>query len=323
MSSPTAGTAPVDAVVYDLGTNTFRWLAATIEGGRWREVARGREILGFGRALTATGVIADEDLAGACALLRDWRPGAGIVPPAAVVRGFATHAVRVAANRADVVKALEAALAAPIEVLSAAREGELAFAGAAGGMRPGIGRWALLDIGGGSTELSWGEGLAYVGSRSLPLGVVTLASPADETLAMAVERTRTALDQAVREVYNEGMPALLAEARPSALASSCGTASAVALAFLGLTEYDRARLDGVRVSQNGLQALIADRAEARPVDWIDVPGVGPKRAHLIGPGLGLLAAFVEAAGLPEWTNVESGLLEGAMALVAATAAGRP
>lgn len=308
---------PADLVVYDLGTNTFRWLAVQFVEGGWRETARGRRVLGLGRGLATTGAIGGADLDRAAACLTEWRPGGGTVPAAAAVHALATHAVRVAANRSEVQRVLSAALGHPLDVIAADAEGAISFAGAAAAMGAGEDRWALLDIGGGSTELSWGEGRRFAASVSLPVGVVTLAASDDEPLAAGLARSRAALDRAAREVYNEGLPALLAEARPRVLASSCGTSSAMALSYLGAAEFDRARLDGARVPAAWLRELQDGRPTWRAADWHAVPGVGPERARLIAPGLGILDAFVAAADVHEWTNVESGLLEGAATLAAA------
>ena len=318
----TSDRTPADLVVYDLGTNTFRWLAVRFGGGRWHEIARGRQVIGLGRSLPSTGRIDAADLQRGADLLAAWRPGAGAVPPARAVRALATHAVRVADNRDAVRIALGNALGHPLDVIGADEEGALSFAGASSAMPDDGGRWALVDIGGGSTELSWGDGHRFEASVSLPVGVVTLAADDDEDLAASLARSRTALDRAAREVYNEGLPALLAEARPRVLASSCGTSSATALAYLGLAGFERGLLDGARVPADWLRDLTDERSAWRAADWHAVPCVGPERAGLIGPGLGILGAFVETAGTREWTNIESGLLEGAATLAAAAAQGR-
>ncbi len=314
---PTPDTMPADLVIYDLGTNTFRWLAVRFNRGRWQEIAYGRQVVGLGHSLPSTGRIEDEDLKRGARLLAEWQPGAGTVPAAHAVRALATHAIRVAANRAEVRDALASALGHPLDIIGADEEGALSFAGASSAMPDNGGRWALVDIGGGSTELSWGDGHHFEASVSLPVGVVTLAADPDEDLTASLARSRAALDRAAREVYNVGLPALLAEARPRVLASSCGTSSATALAYLGLADFARGRLNGARIPADWLRELASGRSTWQAADWYAVPGVGPERAQLIGPGLGILGAFVETAGVREWTNIESGLLEGAATLAAA------
>lgn len=317
MEAPSSSAAPpADLVVFDLGTNTFRWLAVRWEAtqaGRHghSEAGRGREIIGLGSALARTGGIAETELAAGEALLRQWRPGAGIVPAARHVLPLGTQALRSANNREAAAERLGAALGTPVRIVEPEEEAALGFAGATWSWTGCQGAWGLLDIGGGSTELAWGTGSRFAGGRSLPVGVVTLAAPDDEPLGSSLERAALALDHAAGEVYNESLEALLDRAGPGMLASTCGTSSALAAAWRGLGTYDRDALDGCTVPLEWLDGLCRERADWTARDWHGVPGIGPRRAALIGPGIGILRTWLQRSGLTGWTNVESGLLEGA------------
>lgn len=299
-------------VAYDLGTNTFRWLALGADG---RELGRGRTVVGLGRGLSETGSITAERLAAAAAVLRDWRPGAGIVPATQRVAAVGTHALRAASNGDAATAMLSAALGHPITIIDAASEAAATFAGAtatagAAAEAAGAGRIGVLDIGGGSTEIAYGTPGALAGSISLPVGVVTLAGPTNEQLTTAVARARAAVDAAARSAYDEVASSMMQSFHLHSLIANCGTASALAAMHLNLTTYDRTALDGHRVPTAWVRELVATHAHWTAADWASQPGVGNERAPLIAAGLGILLSVLDATQLDVWTNCEAGLLEG-------------
>src|SRR5690606_30997989 len=88
-----------------------------------------------------------------------------------------THALREASNRAEFVRSAEAILGVPLEVVSGQDEARLVYLGVAHHLprEPGRGR-LVVDVGGGSTELAWGNGHRGGPARvvSLKVGCVSL-----------------------------------------------------------------------------------------------------------------------------------------------------
>jgi exopolyphosphatase/guanosine-5'-triphosphate,3'-diphosphate pyrophosphatase len=79
---------------------------------------------------------------------------------------------------------------------------------------------------------------------------------------------------------------------------------------LGLTTYDRARIEGHRLTREALDArfaqLVAMPASAR----LALPGLERGREDLIVPGLAIVLAIMRRLGSPDLTVVDAGLLEG-------------
>ncbi len=291
----------------DLGTNTFRWL--------WRDksaasVRRGREVIGLGRGLAENGQINESEIAVAEQVLNEWRPGNRVIPPAQLVLAAGTHALRVAANRSAVTERLGRALGSPISIIEPEREASLTFRGAATSVQPGVQRWAVLDIGGGSTELAAGTGQECDFRISIPIGVVTHSAESDEPLSASVARVGEVVERALDDVYNVSPSGMFENLQLERLASNCGTSSALALRNSGQEEYHREALDGARIGVAWLVDFVAEHGGRPATGWDDVPGVGRSRGQLIGPGIGILLTMLQAAGVGSWTNTESGLLEG-------------
>ena len=133
----------------------------------------------------------------------------------AAVRVVATAAARRATNADDLARIVERSLGVRLEVLDAADEGRLAFAGAicsdAVGAPEGDDPVLTIDVGGGSTEFTLGNARdGTLASVSIPLGgaLVTAAylhgdPPGPDELSAALSVVELHLDDVLRE-----MPAL-------------------------------------------------------------------------------------------------------------------
>jgi exopolyphosphatase / guanosine-5'-triphosphate,3'-diphosphate pyrophosphatase len=152
----------------DIGTNTTRVLVAEAEGGRLVERHQERAFTRIG----AHGRIAEHKIAEVAAVV-DAQVQTAMRLGAEQVRVVATAAVRGAGNREQ----LLAAIPHDVVVLAGEEEARLAFLGATstyGG--PLDGRVAVVDVGGGSTEIAAGRaGGAVEWWASTPIGSSALA----------------------------------------------------------------------------------------------------------------------------------------------------
>ncbi len=134
----------------DIGSNTVHVLVADVVRGRLEEVAHYVEMPELGVRVARTGEIGP----GARPALRALRS----VVARARTHGFdlliagATEAVRQAKDGAEFARMAGEAIGVPVHVISAKREAELSFQGVAS--RHAVRReWAMVDLGGGSTEV--------------------------------------------------------------------------------------------------------------------------------------------------------------------------
>src|SRR5919107_806639 len=127
----------------DIGSNTTRLLVAEPDDGQLRKVMEQRAYTRIGKGASKNGKITAEKLAE--------------VLGAEVIKTVATAAIREAKNRDKVVKQIEEAAGVEVQVLDDEEEGRLAFIGATKSLgHPVEGTVAVVDVGGGSSEVIYG-----------------------------------------------------------------------------------------------------------------------------------------------------------------------
>lgn len=290
----------------DIGTNSALLLVADREGGAGplRPVLQRIAAPRVGRNLAATGRISDEsfraleDALGG--FLEDIR-GAG----ARLVGAVATEAFRRASNGPALLDEVSARLGIPCRILSGEEEARLGWLAVAD--RHPLPDLSVLDIGGGSTELTRRQG-----GVSLPVGAVVLleacrpggpdgaASNGDATLSAACR------ERAERIFRRE----LAGVEPPGNLVCVGGTASALAMLKLGLKDFDAAAIEGLEIHASEVAEAVA-RLEALPAaERAALPGLDPGRAEIIVPGLCILEAFLRHAGCSSFRVSDRGIRYG-------------
>ncbi len=163
----------------DLGSSYFRKLAVDVENGpdgpSFRNPVQERVYIGWGEEVEHNGTISKETAESAAEILRrltgDMTGRAGVH-----LTVVATNALRVASNRDEVREYLEDIAGVEINILSERGEALLGFAGATSELTNGT-PVILVDLGGTSTELSWGSAPAGSAFVSLPLGTHSYLDP--------------------------------------------------------------------------------------------------------------------------------------------------
>ena len=167
------------AVIYgciDIGSNTTRLLVADSSGAELRELIAQRAFTRIGRSLGEAGRIPAEKIAetaGVVAAQARQAREAG----AAVIVAVATAAIREAANSDELAAAVAECAGLELRVLTSAEEARLSFVGATRTLpEPARGTVAVVDVGGGSTEVAVGQPDGTVEwSESLRVGSGLLA----------------------------------------------------------------------------------------------------------------------------------------------------
>jgi exopolyphosphatase / guanosine-5'-triphosphate,3'-diphosphate pyrophosphatase len=141
----------------DIGSNTTRLLVADVADASLRELVTQRAFTRIGKSLGTGGAIAAEKIEETAEVVRAQVAVAKELDAEHVV-AVATAAIRDAPNRDELVEAVEEAGGVELAVLTGEEEARLSFVGATRTLlRPVEGTVAVVDVGGGSTEIAIGE----------------------------------------------------------------------------------------------------------------------------------------------------------------------
>jgi exopolyphosphatase/guanosine-5'-triphosphate,3'-diphosphate pyrophosphatase len=158
----------------DVGSNTTRLLVADTLPGGFRDVRNERVFTLIGRSLGDGDQIPPAKIDETAAVVADQAERARDLG-AERIRAVATAAIRRAANARELVEAVEWHAGIPLEVLKGEDEARLAFSGAARAVGA-VGTLAVIDVGGGSTEIAIGDATGRVArAESIPIGSSVLA----------------------------------------------------------------------------------------------------------------------------------------------------
>ena len=215
------------------------------------------------------------------------------------VWAFATAAVRLAADGDAFAREVEETAGVSLEVLSGAREAALAYTAVAHGLPAVRGPLLVVDVGGGTTELTLGQGETVGETASLSLGALALTESGASPLAAHVDGVLAGCELPAR-----------AALRGASLAASGGTATALAALDLGLVHYDPGRVHGHRLGRDALAALVARLATLPPAAVASLAGLDPGRAAILPAGAVVLERVVAAARARAVTVSDHGVRHG-------------
>jgi exopolyphosphatase/guanosine-5'-triphosphate,3'-diphosphate pyrophosphatase len=157
----------------DIGSNTTRVLVAEPQRGQLRKVMEQRAYTRIGKDASKNGKITGEKIAEVAEVVTTQVRLAEELG-AEVIKIVATAAIRESKNRDKVVKGIEEQAGLSVQVLGEEEEGRLAFLGATKSLgHPVEGRVAVVDVGGGSSEVIFGtldEGVEEVSSWKIGSG---------------------------------------------------------------------------------------------------------------------------------------------------------
>ncbi len=300
-----AGVMRVAAI--DCGTNSIRLLVTDIdpETSTQRDLDRRLEIVRLGQDVDRTGRLDPVALDRTVAALRTY---AGVIDDLGVerVRMVATSATRDAENRADFVAAVVDILGIEPDVVTGADEAALSFTGATRALpttvRP---PYLVVDIGGGSTELAFGE-KGTKAARSVDIGSVRLTErrfrsdpPGPADVAAATSDIDAALDSA-------GIPL----ESTSNLIGLAGSITTVAAIHLGLPAYDSSAIHHCRVPADDVRAIADWLLAAQRADRAAIPSMHPGRVDVIAAGALVLRRIVDKSGVDGIVVSEHDILDG-------------
>lgn len=307
----------------DLGTNNCRLLIARPADNGFKVLDGFSRIVRLGEGMSTTGRLSEAamertiEALKACSHKLSQYEGVR-------ARIVATEACRAATNSTYFLRRVRAETGLSFEIVDRKTEAELAVTGCADLIDTNAPGTVLFDIGGGSSEIAWldfrggrpksqGKTAASIRSwHSLPVGVVSIAEKFGG-VDVTPEIFEAMVAYVSKELKNfrgrDKLKEMLAKFPVHFLGTS-GTVTTLAGLHLGLERYERAKVDGLWMRREDIDAtmrvLLAMSYEKRVAN----PCIGRERADLVIPGCAIFEAIRREWPCDRIRVADRGLREG-------------
>jgi exopolyphosphatase/guanosine-5'-triphosphate,3'-diphosphate pyrophosphatase len=330
----------------DIGSNSCRLKIARVVAHRLKTLHEDREVTRLGTSVFDTGLVSPDAMALTLKALRRFQRAVQL-HGADQIRVVATSAMRDARNAQAFMTWAKAETGWTIEIISGLEEARLIHRGLITNEPGTQGKVLLIDVGGGSCEITLSEHKRIRDTISLPLGAVRLTQefipmdpPSEEGLARMKQFVARELRRAHRRIQPGAVPLVIA---------TSGTAAALAESHTTLVKPEAATkpraaarkgaVSGSRSSgilrkilartetgsgagstaaqeittQQQVRRLATKLRKMNMVQRSAVPGIGPKRAEIIVAGAFVYAELLETFDLPGFRYSDLGLRDGILA----------
>lgn len=244
------GVHAVRVATIDIGTNTVLLLIAEVDdGGTIRTLTYEQRAPRLGRGVDAERRLDPEAMERTAAVLAEYADLIRAAGPDVVVAG-ATSAVRDARNRGEFLALAARRSGLEVEVLSGEEEALWTYRGALSGIGA-VPAATVVDIGGGSTEITTGNATSIRHRVSLDVGSVRLTERFlrhDPPPVGELDAARGYVRNALAAADGFGIP-------DTTLVGVAGTAAALAVLDQGLRRFDIAAVTNYRLTRPRVRAL--------------------------------------------------------------------
>jgi exopolyphosphatase/guanosine-5'-triphosphate,3'-diphosphate pyrophosphatase len=297
--------------IIDLGTNSVRFdIHALGPGGQREIVHREKLMVRLGERAFQTGRLDATAMARTLEAMTYFKNVCRELSVDHVI-AFATSAIRDSSNGRAFVAKVKARTGIEIDVINGDQEARLIASGILNHETPPKGKFALVDIGGGSTEISICEGRKVLVSASFKLGTARL----QEVYLKQSPPTRQAIAEMRSEIWAVLSAKIAAEKWPRArmLIGSSGTVKA----YVRLLRRHRGRHQGKSdklgvMSRKKLGQWVKRLSKLSVEEMLKIPGLEAKRADMILSGGILLEVCMDILGVKRVRSTDFSLRDGMM-----------
>lgn len=296
----------------DIGTVTCRLLIADVNESGLVELAKGYGITNLGEDVDATSCLKPEAMQRVRAQLEQFKQEIASyqekdAPPITVI-AMATSASRDAKNSADFLTLLDEIDIHPL-IIPGSKEAALSFNGVSADFPDE--NLLVIDIGGGSTELSAGSsGAAPRISHSFDVGCRRIA----ERFIKSDPPSKDEMTQAYQWIEEEFSSYFHTLNKTNfvldRMVAVAGTATSVVSIHKKMKVYDSAQVHRSIITRDILDEVFAQLSSVTLDQRKQVVGLDPGRAGVIVAGLMVLQVAMDLSGEKSFTVSESDILQG-------------
>src|SRR6476661_6180911 len=230
----------------DIGSNSVRLKISRLSGRSLREIHEDRQVTRLGDGVFRTGLLSPEAMSDTIKVLRRFHRAVQ-EEGADSVRVVATSALRDARNSSAFLEWVRSTTGWRVEIISGIEEARLIHLGLVSNLRMTVSPVLMVDLGGGSCELTISSKGHIRETVSLPLGAVRLTNEFlrhDPPRKPELRRLRGFVEREIGRIADR-----ISRSRPKIVIATSGTAASLAAVCHGLYKTKGARATAVSRTQ--------------------------------------------------------------------------
>ena len=296
----------------DIGSNSVRLKISRLSGRRLIEIHEDRQVTRLGDSVFRNGFLSPDAIDDTVKALRRFHRAVQ-QEGADTVRAVATSALRDARNSRAFLEWVRSATGWKVEIISGLEEARLIHLGLVSSLRISGAHTLMVDLGGGSCELTVSSKGHIRDTVSLPLGAVRLTNEFlthDPPRKAELRRLRGFVEREIGRIADR-----INRSRPKIVIATSGTAASLAAICHGLYKTKGARATAVSRAQ--MRPIAKMLARLPIVERKKLSGVGPRRAEIVVAGAVVYSELLERCQLSGFRYSPLGLRDGLLAQMAA------
>lgn len=301
--------------VIDLGSNSFRLEIFEIQNRQVRSSKYLKEVVRLGGGLDANSNLTPSAIAKALICIINFAELISKIPKENII-AVATQTLREAKNRELFINTAQYILGVDIEVISGKEEAQLIYQGV-GYFLTNLPKFSqrqllVIDIGGRSTEIIWGQGEKAIAYDSFPVGSVNLSLdffPFEKSTIFSEDAFNSACKFSL-EFFKTFAEQYLSQQNinqnnlPPLIYGSAGTIGALAKV---INNYELGSINFININW-----LKNELINARNFEGLELKGLKDDRKAVIGGGLAIVLTLLSLFNLPEITPARGSLRHGVL-----------
>lgn len=290
--------------IIDLGTNSVRFDVHQIHtDGRSKQLFREKMMVRLGQGVFLKGKLDREAAKRTIEAIESFSKKADSLGVDRIV-AFATSALREAVDRDRFVAEVRKKTGIELRIISGEEEALLISRGVLGNEKNLTGRFALVDIGGGSTEISICKNKEILHSESFAAGTARLTQmflrknpPPERDIEALRKYIKSVIEPKIEAEEWPGVPLVI---------GSSGTIRA-------LTKIATGKEDAKSLSRADLRSLVKKMSKLSITDLMELPGMEARRVDMILSGAILLESCLGILGAKKVRMTSFSLRDGILA----------
>lgn len=291
----------------DIGTNTILLLIADIDDDSLRTVHHEERLPRLGRNVDQRGEIHSSAFDRIAWIINEYK-NLAVQMRAERIIAIATSAVRDAANKEEFLAYLNQTTGLAPEVLSGDEEAILTYKGALSGFPASVPQSAVIDIGGGSTEISYPTPQRFNGDPALrwysfQIGAVRMTErffKHSPPTPPEIEGARQFIIEEISQVRNPGFNSYN-------LIGVAGTVTTLACLDQGLAEFDVQKVHGYTMDRNRVEYWFSRLSAMSPNEIRSLSEATNGREDILTAGVLILREIMTLLGFQQIVVSERGV----------------